>query len=144
MSPGLEAAVPYILLVDDDEDVRDVVRELLVEEGYEVLAKGDGQAALDHLRTARPLPFLIVSDMQMPRLKGDELIAELLADPDLAEVPVIIITANALRPLRLQGASFVVPKPIDPTVLLGAIEETLRDATESQRVRARRRVTSIL
>lgn len=136
---GLKAKRPYILLAEDDADVREVVRDLLAGGGFRVVAAEDGRAALDHLRAGWPRPFVIVTDLQMPRMTGDELLSELRAHPELSRIPVIVITAGALRAGRPDGARLILEKPFDPTALLRAVEEALADATESQRLRARTR-----
>lgn len=81
-----------VLVVDDDEDIRDVVSLRLGVAGHEVVTADDGE---DGLRQAREcLPDLILLDIQMPRLNGIDVCRRLKADPDLAGIAVVLLTAR--------------------------------------------------
>jgi PAS domain S-box-containing protein len=126
---------PRILLADDNADLRDYVRRLL-EVSYEVEVVGDGLAALEAAR-ARP-PDLILSDVMMPKLDGFGLIRELRADPALATVPVVVLSARAGEEARLeglsQGADDYLVKPFSARDLLGRVASTLKSEGMRQRV----------
>jgi len=107
-----------VLLVDDDEDFRAVVRELLEDEGCEVREAEDGRVALEVL--ASFLPDLILMDLMMPGMDGWELFAELKKRAVLAEIPVAILSAVAR--MRPAGAVQVIAKPIDLPNLLGLLD----------------------
>jgi len=83
-----------LLVVDDDPQVVDLVRQLLEGEPYEVTAAVDGQAALDAI--AQRQPDIVLLDLLMPRLDGFAVIEHLRHDPDSRELPVIVLTAKTL------------------------------------------------
>ena len=82
--------MPRILIVEDEETVRELYSEFLEKKGYKVETVENGQKALDFLSDKRP--DLILSDMNMPELNGKELLKIILADDKLKDIPVFIIT----------------------------------------------------
>jgi CheY-like chemotaxis protein len=92
-----------ILVVDDDFDVRDSLSEILRDEGFAVAAAGDGLEALAYLRR-EPAPALILLDWMMPRCDGARFRQEQLADPRLAPLPVVVLTADTRAHERAQAA----------------------------------------
>jgi CheY-like chemotaxis protein len=82
-----------VLVVEDDDALRDEVAELLADDGYHVLAVRDGRQALAWLDQLRP--DLIVLDLMLPLVSGWEVLANVQANPTLASVPVIVISAYA-------------------------------------------------
>ncbi|MGK4006986.1 response regulator [Sorangium sp. So ce1036] len=82
-----------ILIVEDDLDIRSILSQLLLFEGYDVEEAADGAEALALLRKSRP-PALILLDLMMPVMDGWQLRAELQRDPKLASVPVVIVSAD--------------------------------------------------
>ena len=121
--------LPQVLVVDDDADLRDLLRTLLEAEGYPVLEAADGLDALAILHAA-PAPLIVLSNHHMPRLDGPGLFARILADPILPRrhaylymtaMPWAILPAFArlLAALQVQ----VVWKPFDVAELLAAIAE---------------------
>ncbi len=82
-----------ILVVEDDLDIRSILSQLLVFEGYDVDEASDGAEALTMLRKD-PLPALILLDLMMPIMDGWQLRAELQRDPTLSSVPVVIVSAD--------------------------------------------------
>jgi CheY-like chemotaxis protein len=82
-----------ILLVEDDQLVREVTAETLRDAGYEVVAMPDGEAAFEVLPTVRP--DLILSDVRMPRCTGFELLQRIRLDPAYNPTPFIIMSAKA-------------------------------------------------
>jgi CheY-like chemotaxis protein len=89
MSPG-----DRILVVDDDDDIREVMQELLAAEGFQVDVAKDGLDALGKLE-AQPSPPLILLDMMMPRMDGEAFLKALRAKPALANASVVVISGNA-------------------------------------------------
>jgi CheY-like chemotaxis protein len=81
-----------VLVVDDDEEIRETLAELLGEAGYEVTTASGGQEALDELR--RSLPHVLVLDLMMPGVNGFDVLHAKEKDPSLASVPVIVISAT--------------------------------------------------
>ncbi len=109
-------ASPRVLLVDDEPNLRKVLGALLRQEGFEVHAEGDGEAALEKVRTAPSGTFdVVISDLRMPKLDGMGLLKALSdEDPDL---PVVILTAhgtvdNAVEAVKL-GAFDYFEKPFE-------------------------------
>jgi CheY-like chemotaxis protein len=82
---------PWVLIVDDDEDIRDTIRSLLQLRGYIVDTAPDGRVGLERMRTAHP-PALVILDYMMPGMNGEEFREAQLADPELARVPVVLLT----------------------------------------------------
>jgi CheY-like chemotaxis protein len=82
-----------VLLVEDDDALRDEVAELLARDGYHVVAARDGRQALGWLDQLRP--DLILLDLMLPLVSGWEVLANVRADPTLASVPVVVMTAYA-------------------------------------------------
>jgi two-component system, chemotaxis family, chemotaxis protein CheY len=85
-----------ILAVDDDVDLRESMQEILELEGYLVATASHGQHALDLLRKGEH-PQLILLDLMMPVMNGAEFLVELRADPQLQDIPVLLVTAFADR-----------------------------------------------
>ncbi len=106
---------PSILIIDDDDDIRNAMVELLSEEGYRVLFARNGLEALALLRNGEFAPGLILLDMMMPVMDGTQFRSEQLKDPTLAAIPVVLVTADA-RPfekLKELGAQGCLRKPIE-------------------------------
>ena len=83
-----------ILVVDDDLDTCDSIAEVLVEHGYQVACAHDGRDALQRLKNG-PRPAAIILDLMMPGINGWQLRDEMLKDDELADIPVIVVTAAA-------------------------------------------------
>jgi CheY-like chemotaxis protein len=90
------AGAKLILVVDDDEDTRDAIRQALEAEGYEVAVAANGQQALELLRSGS-IPALIMLDLMMPVMSGEEFAEKQRRDPTLARIPVVILTAGGGR-----------------------------------------------
>jgi two-component system KDP operon response regulator KdpE len=91
---GDTAFVPLILVVDDDPDIRQLVAELLRLSGYESETRASGTDALVRL-AERPLPALVLLDVQMPELDGWDTLRAIRQQPGLAELPVVLCTVKA-------------------------------------------------
>jgi CheY-like chemotaxis protein len=115
-----------VLVVDDDEGIRDSLCTALEDAGYSSAAVGDGAAALEWLE-AHPSPGVILLDLQMPVMDGLEFRARQRVHPRLAAVPVIVCTAaRASDELVCSlGSALFMTKPFDLDRLLEAIEELL-------------------
>jgi CheY-like chemotaxis protein len=97
-----------ILVVDDDEDIRESLRDLLEEDGFPVLTASHGEEALAKLRTS-VRPCLIILDLMMPIMDGYQFHEALKADPALRKLPVLILTAGRGSPP--DGVLGVIHKP---------------------------------
>jgi len=109
-----------VLVIDDDPTVRDLMRRILGREGLEVLTARDGEEGLRLAREARPAAITL--DVMMPGLDGWAVLAALKADPELAEIPVVLLTVvdDQARGYAL-GASDYVSKPVDRERLLAVL-----------------------
>jgi CheY-like chemotaxis protein len=115
-----------VLVCDDAEQIRRLVRVNLEIEGYEVVEAADGPAALEILQDpARPLPDVITLDVIMPRRDGWWTVATIRADPRLAHIPIVMVTASAQERDRAQAeraeVDEFVTKPFDPYDLVTKI-----------------------
>jgi len=120
------AAVASILLVDDNEEIRSAVSELLEDEGYRVATAVNGKEALDVLKRG-PLPRLILLDLMMPVMDGWQFLAVRRADPALSRIPVVILSAFAHSADRVAGVTAILSKPLDPDLLLKLVRSQLTD-----------------
>lgn len=113
-----------VLLVDDDPSIREVLAELLEDEGYTVARATDGADALRLLRQQQEPPCLILLDLMMPTMNGWEFRDAQRRDPALAPIPVIAISAHAdieLAAAQLDAAGCLA-KPVDIERLLSTVE----------------------
>jgi CheY-like chemotaxis protein len=114
-----------ILVVDDDADIRDSLREVLEDEGYKVECVSNGREALDYLKSTReagaPRPCVILLDLMMPVMDGWQFRREQKQDPAIADIPLVVITATGKRPVLIDAAELVM-KPLDLNRLFEAIE----------------------
>jgi CheY-like chemotaxis protein len=113
-----------ILIVEDDEDIRDAVQDLLERRGYVVVAAGDGRQALARLRALVTLPAVILLDLTMPIMSGWEFLAEQARDPAIAGVPVVVMSAvpNLDEQPGASEWAGILKKPVAAGVLLETIE----------------------
>lgn len=102
-------------MVDDEPDLRFVLRRIFERTGHEVMDAGHGADALDRVRTRRP--DLVVTDMMMPVMDGAELIGRLRADPATAQIPILAATGHSHL---AAGADVVLSKPYRPDQLVAA------------------------
>jgi CheY-like chemotaxis protein len=108
-------------VVEDDEDVRGLLRDLLDLEGYEVLSATNGRDALAQLR-AGARPCLILLDLMMPVMDGWSFEGERRRDPDLASIPVVVLTGAGSRNAGGLCVERVLEKPVDLDTLLPLVQ----------------------
>jgi len=116
----------YVLVVDDEPDVRQSFAFLLDACGILAVAAKHGQEALDIIRSHRP-PAVILLDLRMPVVSGEQFLAERQADPVLAAIPIIVVSATADPTVRnrLPGVAAYYQKPADPADLLATVRRLL-------------------
>jgi len=115
------------MVVEDDADIADAVATTLEDNGYWVMVAVNGQEALDQLRAGAQRPSLILLDLMMPVMDGWQFRAAQTADPALADIPVILLSAHVdVRAAagRIAAVAWL-KKPMDLRELLTAIERPL-------------------
>jgi CheY-like chemotaxis protein len=122
---GPPAAPPTVLIVDDDQAIRDGVGEFLREEGFRVASAANGAEALAHLRAGLRADVILL-DVMMPVMDGWDFRTEQLADPVLQDIPVVAISASGFARTTIAAqlrAHDVFAKPLE----LRRFVETLRE-----------------
>lgn len=116
-----------ILIVDDDPDVREVLADVLADAGYDVVTAPHGEGALERLHEDGA-PSLVILDLMMPGLTGDDVMAEMRKDVTFRDVPVVVLSAasDARLRARAMGARGCLQKPVDLDRLLRAVDEHIR------------------
>ena len=116
-----------ILVVEDQEDNRQILRDLLGSAGFEMVEAGDGQEAL--VQVAKHKPDLILMDIQLPIMDGYEATRRIKANPETKSIPIIVVTSYALSgdegKARAAGCDAYVTKPYSPRQLLAKVKEFL-------------------
>jgi two-component system cell cycle response regulator DivK len=116
-----------ILVVEDQEDNRRILRDLFVNAGYELIEAESGEEALTAL-TAR-LPDLILMDIQLPVMDGYEATRRIRSNPELKSIPIIAVTSYALAGDEAKalavGCTAYITKPFSPRALLGKVQQHL-------------------
>ena len=122
-----------ILIVEDHPDNMRLIRMILRARGYTTLEATDGEKALD--MAIRERPDLIVMDIQLPKVSGLEVTRRLRVMPGLGRIPIIAITAYAMKGDRERiinaGCDVYLPKPIDTRRLPGLIDELLQSSKQT-------------
>jgi two-component system cell cycle response regulator DivK len=117
-----------ILAVDDQEDNRRILRDLLTSAGYEVIEAVNGEEAVTLAESQRP--DLILMDIQLPDIDGYEATRRIKANPALRGTPLIVVTSYALSgdeaKATAAGADAYVSKPFSPRALLAKVREHLK------------------
>jgi DNA-binding response OmpR family regulator len=118
-----------LLIADDEDGVRSLVRMTLDTGAYEIIEAQDGEAALALAREHRP--DLLLLDVMMPKLSGFEVCQALKGDPDTAGITIVMLTARAQEHDRTHGqetgADDYFTKPFSPVALLRMVDEVLGD-----------------
>ena len=116
-----------ILVVEDQEDNMQILRDLLLSAGYEMIEAVNGEEAL--AAVAKRRPDLILMDIQLPVMDGYEATRRIKADPALQSIPIVAVTSYALsgdeEKARAAGCDDFVPKPYSPRQLLAKVRQYL-------------------
>jgi two-component system cell cycle response regulator DivK len=114
-----------ILVVEDQEDNRQILRDLLTSGGFDMIEAENGEEAITAAETNKP--DLILMDIQLPLLDGYEATRRIKANPELTAIPIIVVTSYALsgdeEKARRAGCDDYVAKPFSPRALLAKIKE---------------------
>jgi CheY-like chemotaxis protein len=123
----MELTAGNVLIVEDDPEIREMVRVLLATAGFHTVGAQDGLEALHLLRTVRhrapDTPCLVLLDLKMPRLGGNEFRRAQLGDPTVANVPIAVMSGAADLEQRgaAMGAVATLSKPLDVDVLMDVV-----------------------
>src|SRR3954453_16383593 len=124
------AGAGRVLVVDDDDVIRQLITVNLELEGFEVVAAVDGQDALDKVKDARVQ--VVTLDVMMPRVDGWEAASRLRSDPDTAHVKVVLLSARAqeadLQRGEKIGVDAYLTKPFDPDELIETVRRLMAEA----------------
>jgi two-component system cell cycle response regulator DivK len=116
-----------ILIVEDTEDNRQILRDLLTNAGFDIVEAHDGQAAVE--AASKHHPDLILMDIQLPVMNGYEAIRRIKANTELQPIPIIAVTSYALsedkEKARAAGCDGYVAKPFSPRQLLATVRDLL-------------------
>jgi CheY-like chemotaxis protein len=131
---GTQAANRSVLVVEDDPDIAEVLTMLLPSLGYEAIAARNGAEALRLLEEVAA-PCLILLDLMMPVMNGWDFRAEQLRDPELAKIPVVVMTGAGIPPEKMEplGADGYLRKPIELEVLAEVVARWAGDGAHLDR-----------
>ena len=119
----------HILVVEDQEDNRQIIRDMLAQTDYEISEAENGEEALAEI--AKQRPDLILMDIQLPIMDGYTATRRIKADPALRSIPIIAVTSYALsgedKKAREAGCDDYIPKPYSPRELLAKVRQYLSD-----------------
>jgi CheY-like chemotaxis protein len=124
----MPATVGNVLIVEDDPDTREMVRQLLAGHGFYAVAAEDGLEGLHLLRAVRhrapDAPCLVLLDLSMPRLGGNEFRRSQLGDPTVANVPIAVMSGASDLEARAEamGAVATIAKPLDIEILVEVVK----------------------
>jgi two-component system alkaline phosphatase synthesis response regulator PhoP len=131
-----------VLVVDDEDDIRELCRVNLEFEGYEVIDAADGEAALQLARRERP--DIIFLDLMMPKMDGWDVLRHLKEDDTTADIPVILLTAKTGENEQMRGWSEgileYVSKPFNPLSLVEWANRAMQPRNAEDEAERRRRI----
>lgn len=110
-----------VMVVDDDDAIREALEDVLGDEGYDVIAASDGQQALDYLSDERR-PSVILLDLWMPVMDGWKFLEALRADPRFDRIPLVVLTAARDQRARDLHVAEVLTKPVQLEQVLGVLK----------------------
>lgn len=113
-----ETGSKTIVVVDDELEIRETLRDIFENEGYQVLVAADGVAALGVLRGIENRSCIVILDIIMPRMDGNEVYRAMRADPRLSTIPVVVSTSD---PSRAPSGVLIVRKPVNVDLLLKTV-----------------------
>jgi two-component system, OmpR family, alkaline phosphatase synthesis response regulator PhoP len=125
----------HVLTVDDENNIRRLVEVNLLRAGYRVSTACDGQEALEKIRDERP--DMVILDVMMPHVDGFTVLRRLKADPETADIPILMLTAKAQDMDIFEGwksgADMYLTKPFNPLDLMAWVKRTFEGMEPAQR-----------
>jgi DNA-binding response OmpR family regulator len=122
------SGLPTVLLVEDEMPLRRVLKDLLERDGYSVVEAGDGVDALEQID--RCAPDVVILDLNLPRIDGFSVLANLRARPATAKLPVIVLTAKSDEDAEVRvfesGADDFIAKPFRPRALAARLRTLMK------------------
>jgi DNA-binding response OmpR family regulator len=125
MTKGADAGQQTILVADDDPEIVTMLTLRLAKRGYRVVTASDGQAALDSVRTEKPV--LVVLDVMMPSKTGWEVARALRQDPETAGVKILMLTAIGQQVNEMTSPLYGADAYLDKPFEFGKLERTIGD-----------------
>lgn len=128
-----------ILVVDDEPGIRVLLREILELQDYSVIDAEHGQAALQMLQN-RPLPLLMITDLMMPVIDGHSLVRRVREDPELAALPIVVLSASAGPTAGFDTSNLVdamIEKPFSPRALVTILRSIVSSGRATGRLLGR-------
>ncbi len=125
-----QAHARRVLIVEDEEQVRESLREAFQAEGYDASTASNGREALELLAQPATRPDLVVLDLVMPVVDGGSVYRAMQSDPALSQIPVVVSTSS---PARAPAGALVVPKPVNLERLLVTVRRFLTEEPSSER-----------
>ncbi|MBW3662583.1 MAG: response regulator [Actinobacteria bacterium] len=128
-----------VLVVDDEPDVLLLCRVNLEFEGYDVVEASDGERAMEQVRAERP--DIVLLDVMMPKMDGWQVLAAIKDDPELKDIPVVMLTAKVQDQDQIRGwssgAAEYITKPFSPLALSQVLQDVLDNDPEEEERRRR-------
>lgn len=112
-----------VLVIDDDQGIREAILETLRDDGFEVQEAADGREALDIINDRTDESFMLLLDLMMPRVSGWQLLGALEQEGRLRDIPVVVISALRSDAARLPARIRFLKKPFEMNTLLGIVEQ---------------------
>lgn len=123
-----------ILLVDDDQYLRDSVKSYLQEKGFQIILANNASEAMQYLM--KSIPDILISDIVMPQISGYELVSYIRSNNTLKDLPIILLTAKGMTQDRIRGYNLgcnaYLPKPFDPDELVSIINNLILNKSNKQ------------
>lgn len=119
----------FVMVVDDDADLRETITEVLEDNEYRVVGAANGKEALDLLHGSPTRPCVILLDLMMPVMDGKTFRAALLREPELTDIPVIVLSAHANMDEVMSelSVSARLKKPVDIEPLLALVDSHCKE-----------------
>jgi DNA-binding response OmpR family regulator len=125
MTSSPSKALGPILVVDDDDDIREIIELALMSYGYRVLTASSGKECLRQMRQPEK-PSLVILDLMMPDVNGWAVCEEVARDESLSAIPIVILTGNSEIREESLGRAPVMKKPLELARLLAVVEAHAR------------------
>lgn len=123
-----------ILLVDDDQYLRDSVKSYLQEKGFQIILANNASEAIQYLM--KSIPDILISDIVMPQISGYELVSYIRSNNTLKDLPIVLLTAKGMTQDRIRGYNLgcnaYLPKPFDPDELVSIINNLILNRNNKQ------------